>query len=130
MAIQLDHTIIRVNDLDESVRFYTEILGLEDAGRQTPFAIVRVSDSLQLQFAPWGTDGGEHFAFAMSPAEFDATFERVRAAAIPYGDSFHDVGNMKGPGSEPGARGPAPTLYFNDPNNHLLEIRTYAEDPG
>jgi hypothetical protein len=30
-----------------------------------------------------------------------------------------------GPGEESGARGLAPTLYFNDPNNHLLEIRTY-----
>lgn len=128
MTLQLDHTILRVNDLEASVRFYTEILGLEDAGRRPPFAILRVSDSFQLQLAAWGTEGGEHLAFAMSRAEFDATFERIRAARIPYGDSFHDVGNMKGPGSEAGARGPAPTLYFNDPNNHLLEIRTYGDD--
>lgn len=30
-----------------------------------------------------------------------------------------------GPGQESGARGLAPTLYFNDPNKHLLEIRSY-----
>jgi hypothetical protein len=28
-------------------------------------------------------------------------------------------------GIESGARGPAPTLYMNDPNMHLIEIRTY-----
>ncbi|MEN3329983.1 MAG: hypothetical protein V7638_4790 [Acidobacteriota bacterium] len=29
-----------------------------------------------------------------------------------------------GPGVETGARGPAPTLYMNEPNKHLIEIRT------
>jgi hypothetical protein len=27
---------------------------------------------------------------------------------------------------EAGARGDAPTLYFNDPSKHLLEIRSYG----
>ena len=61
----------------------------------------------------------------MSRAEFDATFARIKAAGIPYGDSFHDVGNMQGPGREAGARGDGPTLYFFDPNQHLIEIRHY-----
>jgi hypothetical protein len=30
-----------------------------------------------------------------------------------------------GPGEESGARGLATTPYYNDPNKHLLEIRTY-----
>ena len=41
----------------------------------------------------------------MTSREFDAVFTRVRARGIAYGDSFHDVGNMRGPGMEPGARG-------------------------
>jgi hypothetical protein len=49
----------------------------------------------------------------------------MKAKGIPYGDSFHAVGNNLGPGVESGARGPAPTLYMNDPNKHLIEIRTY-----
>ena len=39
--------------------------------------------------------------------------------------AFDVVGSNTGPGEETGARGLAPTLYFNDPNKHLLEIRTY-----
>jgi hypothetical protein len=35
------------------------------------------------------------------------------------------VGTTRGPGEESGARGLAPTLYFFDPNQHLLEIRCY-----
>ena len=35
------------------------------------------------------------------------------------------VGNNLGPGVETRARGPALTRYMNDPNKHLIEIRTY-----
>lgn len=34
-------------------------------------------------------------------------------------------GAQQGPGQEPGARGMGETVYFFDPNKHLLEIRTY-----
>jgi catechol 2,3-dioxygenase-like lactoylglutathione lyase family enzyme len=123
--MELDHLILPVNDRDESVRFFTDVLDFGCEGESGPFTVVRVSPGLTLQLAPWGTTGGQHLAFSMSRAEFDATFSRIRAAEIPYGDSFHDVGNMRGPGREDGARGPAPSLYVFDPNRHLIEIRHY-----
>jgi len=49
----------------------------------------------------------------------------IKQQNIPYGDSFHNVGANAGPGNKTGARGPAPTVYLNDPSNHLIEIRTY-----
>ena len=126
MALCLDHTIVRVTDLDETVAFWTRFLGVEDLGRAEPFAVVRVTPSLTIQFAPWGKGGGEHFAFAMEPDEFDACFDRLREAGVPYGDAFDAVGNQKGPGEATGARGIARALYFFDPNQHLLEIRSYG----
>jgi catechol 2,3-dioxygenase-like lactoylglutathione lyase family enzyme len=125
MPLQLDHLILKVNDAAESVAFFTTIVGLEEAGAQPPFSVVRVSPGCTLQLAPWGTKGGEHLAFAMSRSEFDGVFERIRAAGIPYGDSFHNVGNMLGPGDEAGAQGPGKAVYFFDPNKHLIEIRYY-----
>jgi hypothetical protein len=59
----------------------------------------------------------------MPRAEFDSTFERIRHADIHYGDSFHTVGNMIGPGREDGAREPAASLYVSDSDQHLIEIR-------
>ena len=121
----LDHLILMVNDREKSLRFYTTILGLPYEGERDPFSVVRVNADTTLQLAPWGTKGGEHLAFSMSRAEFDATFQRIRDAGIPYGDSFHAVGNMQGPGDEPGSRGPGKAVYCFDPDRHLIEIRHY-----
>jgi catechol 2,3-dioxygenase-like lactoylglutathione lyase family enzyme len=121
----LDHLILKVNDLAASVKFYTEVLGFVVEGTDGPFTVVRAGPDFQLQLAPWGTPGFEHYAFAVSKSEFEAIFTRIKAAGIAHGPAFDAVGANTQPGEEAGARGLAPTLYFNDPNKHLLEIRTY-----
>jgi len=121
----IDHLILNVNEVPSSVDFYVNVLGFELEGEDGPFTVIRVSENFTLQLAPWGTAGNEHLAFALSRKAFDDAFARVKERGIPFGDSFHSVGNNSGPGVESGARGPAPTLYMNDPNNHLIEIRTY-----
>jgi catechol 2,3-dioxygenase-like lactoylglutathione lyase family enzyme len=121
----IDHLILNVNELSLSVDFYVRILGFQSEGQDGPFTIIRINEGLILQLAPWGTGGNEHLAFALSREAFDNAFARVQEEGIPYGDSYHSVGSNSGPGVESGARGPAPTLYLNDPNNHLIEIRTY-----
>ena len=125
MAIQLDHLILNVNDRQKSIDFFTRILGLKHEGEREPFTMIRVTPEFVIQLAPWGSKGDEHLAFAMQKAEFDEVFRRVIDAGIAYGDSFHSVGNMRGPGNEPGSRGPGKALYFFDPNHHLIEIRHY-----
>ena len=134
MATQLDHIILPVNDRAKAIDFYTRILGLKHEGEREPFSVIRVTPEFQIQLAPWGTKGGEHLAFAMSRAEFDAVFGRIVENGIEYGDKFDTVGNMQGPGDETaesirsaggGARGPGKALYFFDPSRHLIEIRHY-----
>lgn len=121
----IDHLILNVNEVPASVDFYVNVLGFELEGEDGPFTVIRVNESFTLQLAPWGTGGNEHLAFALSREAFDNAFARVKEKGIPFGDSYHSVGNNSGPGVESGARGPAPTLYMNDPSNHLIEIRTY-----
>ena len=125
LNINLDHIIVAVNDMDKSVAFWKEILDVEIEGSAGPFTVVRITPELTFQFAPWGTKGGEHFAFALNKAEFEAVFVKIKKAGIPFGDSFHNVGTQTGPGEEEGAKGMGLAVYFNDPNAHLLEIRTY-----
>jgi catechol 2,3-dioxygenase-like lactoylglutathione lyase family enzyme len=123
---QLDHLILAVNDIQQSIEFYTRIVGLIYEGQREPFAVIRVTPHFVVQLAPWGTKGGEHLAFSMTRAEFEAVFARIRAAGIEYGDSFHAVGNMRGPGEESGAEGMGKALYFFDPSKHLVEVRHYG----
>jgi catechol 2,3-dioxygenase-like lactoylglutathione lyase family enzyme len=120
---QLDHLILSVNDRQGSVEFYTRVLGVTYEGEREPFSVLRVTPDLMLQLAPWGTKGGEHLAFAMTRAEFEDVFRRVRDAGIEDGDSFHSVGNKRGPGDEAGAKGPGKAVYFVGPSKHLIEIR-------
>src|SRR5262245_58343033 len=121
----LDHLILHVNDVELSARFYADILGFSSEGQSGPFTVLRVAPDFTLQLAPWGTKGGEHLAFAMPLSEFTQLFQRIRDAGVEFGDSFHSVGNGQGPGEEDGARGRGASLYFFDPNKHLLEIRHY-----
>jgi catechol 2,3-dioxygenase-like lactoylglutathione lyase family enzyme len=121
----IDHLILNINDVASSVDFYVNVLGFKHEGQDGPFTVIRVNESFTLQLAPWGTKGNDHLAFALSRADFDKVFGILKEKEIPYGDSFHNVGNNSGPGSEAGAKGLAPTIYMNDPNNHLIEIRTY-----
>jgi catechol 2,3-dioxygenase-like lactoylglutathione lyase family enzyme len=125
VPIELDHIILAVNDRARSVAFYENVLGLRLDGDRGPFADLRVSPGFVIQIAEWGTPGGQHLAFAMSKAEFDSTFDRIKAAGIAYGDRFDLVGNMQGPGDEAASRGPGKAVYFFDPDKHLLEIRHY-----
>jgi catechol 2,3-dioxygenase-like lactoylglutathione lyase family enzyme len=125
MPLQLDHMILAVNDREKSIEFYTQILGLTYEGEREPFSVIRVTPDFMLQLAPWGTKGGQHLAFSMTRSEFEHIFHRIRDGGIEYGDSFHSVGNLRGPGEEAGAKGPGKAVYLFDPNKHLIEIRYY-----
>lgn len=122
---QLDHLIVPVRDRMKSLAFYTQIVGLEHHSYDGHFAVVRVTPDFVILLHERGDAGGMHLAFAMTKPEFDATFARLKAAGIAYGDAFDSVGNMRGPGRDGGARGDGIALYFNDPDRNLLEIRYY-----
>ena len=47
----LDHIILKVNELDKSVAFYTEVIGFENAGIDGPFTVIRTP--------VWGTASGD-----------------------------------------------------------------------
>ena len=105
----LDHIILKVNDLKASVSFYTEVMGFSLEGMDGPFTVLRAGPDFQLQLAPWGTPGLEHYAFSVSKREFQDIFRRLKAAGIAFGPTFDSVGLNTSPGEEAGARGNART---------------------
>ena len=66
--MELDHLILPVNDLDATVRFFTEVLALDCEGESGPFTVIRVGPGLTLQLAPWGTTGGQPHRAAWAPS--------------------------------------------------------------
>lgn len=121
MTINLDHTLLPVQDVDRSIRFYRDVLGLGSE----PFALVRISPTLVLQLIERPPPASQHLAFSMFRQEFEGILVRLREAKIPYGDNFDTVGTMSGPGRSSGSAKNAACIYFRDPDGHMLEIMHY-----
>jgi catechol 2,3-dioxygenase-like lactoylglutathione lyase family enzyme len=126
MAIQLNHTIVRVRDKAESARFLTEILGLDEPTSYGPFLIVQVDNEVSLDFADdHGRVHPQHYAFLVDESEWDEIFGRIRERGLTYwADPM-----KKRPGefnTNDGGRG----VYWEDPNGHFLEIITRPYGSG
>jgi catechol 2,3-dioxygenase-like lactoylglutathione lyase family enzyme len=122
MAITLDHTIVPARDKEASARFFAQIFGLPYEPSGGHFAAVRVNDTLTLDFADDNEFESHHLAFHISDAEFDAIFERVKAAGIAIGSQPWSLDDGKINRRRRG-RG----FYFRDPNGHVLEVMTKAQ---
>lgn len=129
MAVNLDHTIVHVKDVQMSIRFYCDILGFRHRPDLSKiFAVIQVNENLGLDLLAADSVESRHLAFCMDRGTFDSIFARLKTAGIAYGDDYKTPHNMTGPGQAPGTRGMADTVYFHDPNGHLLEIRHYPGD--
>ncbi|MGH8495888.1 MAG: VOC family protein [Gammaproteobacteria bacterium] len=122
--ISLDHTILRVRDAAESARFYQRVLDFEHEGRVGPFEVVRVNDGLTLDLRQQAPQHPTHLAFSLDRTEFEAAHRRLMQFQIPFGGGPSDR-NSGTVGRSFGARGMADAVYFDDPDGHIVEIRTY-----
>lgn len=117
--ITLNHTIVPVRDKKRAAAFYSAIFGFPGEPPLGPFEIVRVNDTLTLDFAESESLESHHYAFRVSDPEFDAILERVRKAGLAYAaDPHHQLTSQLN--TRRGGRG----FYFYDPDGHNLEILT------
>ena len=127
MAVQLNHTIVRVRDKQESATFLAELLGVGPPVAFGPFLVVEVDNDVSLDFADdHGPVHPQHYAFLVAEDEFDQIFGRIRERGLPY---WADPGRRR-PGqinTNDGGRG----VYWEDPSGHFLEIitRPYGSGP-
>jgi catechol 2,3-dioxygenase-like lactoylglutathione lyase family enzyme len=119
MTITLNHTIVPSHDKVESARFYSRIFGFEYAGEFSHFIVVKVNDTLSLDFDNREEFEPHHYAFKVSEQEFDEIFGRLKAENIKYGSGPFEPENMRINHND-GGRG----VYFRDPSGHLLEMLT------
>lgn len=120
MAVQLNHTIVRVRDKHEAADFFADILGLPPATPYGPFLVLNTANGVSLDFADdHGAPVPTHYAFLVTEDEFDDILARIRSRGLDYwADPSH-----RRPGqinTNDGGRG----VYWDDPNGHILEIIT------
>ena len=119
------HTMLRVNNLDESLRFYTQILGMKLLRRQDyesgRFTLAFVgygeeSDTAVLELTHnWDTDkydlGNGFGHVALGTPDIYATCETIRASG---GKIVREPGPMK--------HGTTVIAFVEDPNGYKIEL--------
>ena len=129
-VIGFDHVNLKSRDMQRSIDFYTQVLGLrlvrldrDDAGA-IRFVAVRIGDGLiDIQPAPDGDwdavrTGLNHIALLIEPADLDDIAARCRDLNIPI---------TEGPVARRGAYGMGQALYIQDPDGHGIELKHYEQ---
>jgi catechol 2,3-dioxygenase-like lactoylglutathione lyase family enzyme len=117
--VQLNHIIIPSHDKMASAMFLAELLGLDPPRAVSHFVAVTVSNDVTLDYDDVDDFRPQHCAFLVSDEEFDAIFERVRAAGLDFfADPSHKYPEMVN--NRNGGRG----FYFSDPDGHNMEVFT------
>jgi catechol 2,3-dioxygenase-like lactoylglutathione lyase family enzyme len=123
-----DHLVLRVNDLDSALSFYTEALGLEplrvDEFRrgEVPFPSVRISANSLIDLVPKarmpGSNNVDHFCLVVE-GDLDGLASELQARGVEVtGES----------GRRWGAHGWGNSIYVSDPEGNTIELKSYAEN--
>ncbi len=119
----MDHVALTVRDVARSAAWYQEVLGLEraheDVWGDIPVFVLSGSSGLAL-FPVKGADPNprpgpdtisiRHIAFRASRSNFEKAQDELRRRSITFESQDHVI---------------ALSIYFRDPDGHLIEITTY-----
>ncbi len=122
----LDHVVLLVEDVERSVAWYRDLLGLEvlrfDEWKDGmfPFPSVRVDEGTIIDLLSGARSGTnvDHLCLTVEPMDL---------AALAASGRFNVV---EGPVTRWGARGEGTSLYVTDPDGNVVELRHYGDTPG
>ena len=128
-----DHTNWRVKDVERSLGFYRDVLGLEPFGLEAfergehPLVSLRVTPGFILHLRPDptfeadSTGGYDHLALVVEGTNPDELAERLTHAGVEIERRSENV---------VGARGAGNALYVRDPDGYLIELKFYNNESG
>src|SRR5919107_3521840 len=123
-----DHTNWRVRDIERSLEFYRDVLGLEPFGLdeyergEHPLVSIRITPGFILHlrpdptFEPGATGGYDHLALVVEGTDPDALAESLTEAGVEIESTSKNV---------IGARGSGEALYVRDPDGYLIDLQFY-----
>lgn len=125
MISNLDHLVLTVKSIDDTVDFYTEILGMEEV----LFGEGRVALKFGTQKINLHQLGKEFEPKANTPTPGSADLCFI--SHLPIQDAYDRVADkgvqiVEGIVDRTGATGPIRSFYVRDPDNNLIEISSYA----
>lgn len=126
LVLGLDHVVLRVRDLEASVKFYRHVLGARVERRlRTPCLVQLRLGAALLDLVPGRTARGDAGAnldhFALRVAGLDPVQLAKRLAR--YGIAPGDIAERYG------AQGYGPSVYFHDPDGNMVELKGPAARP-
>ncbi|HZD65416.1 MAG TPA: VOC family protein [Acidimicrobiales bacterium] len=118
---RLDHLVLTVADIDRTIAFYRDVLGME--------AVTFSDDRRALLFGPSKINlhqqGQEFEPRARHPVAGSADLCLIARESIEEVSrelARHNVPIEDGPVTRTGARGPLRSIYLRDPDGNLIEI--------
>jgi catechol 2,3-dioxygenase-like lactoylglutathione lyase family enzyme len=127
MIDHIDHIVLTTRDLQDCIRFYTEVLGMKLEKFKTPTEqrLALRFGSQKINLHEWGKEFTPRAHVAV-PGSLDLCFissislekvvERLTAAQVKI---------IEGPVMKTGAAGPIRSVYVRDPDLNLVEISEY-----
>ncbi len=127
---EMDHIVLRVKDVEESLRFYSELLGLpverveQWRSGEVRFPSVRINaDTIidlfasdQETISKEGVRNQDHYCMVIEPTDMEALKAGFEALGVEI---------QAGPGKRWGSHGDGISLYIYDPDNNVVELRHY-----
>ena len=121
-VVGLDHVVVNVSDVERSVAWYVDKLGVEPLRLEewrrgeVFFPSGRIAADTIIDFMPGERSGTnvDHFCLVIEPTDLEA----VKASG--------DLDVVEGPTTRWGARGEGAVLYVRDPDGNLVELRHYG----
>ncbi len=127
---EMDHIVLRVRDVETSLRFYTQVLGMpaerveQWRAGEIRFPSARLNADTIIDFfgsdqEPLGRDGAknqDHYCMVIEPTDMEELKAKFEGIGV-------DI--QAGPGKRWGSHGDGISLYIYDPDDNVVELRHY-----